>query len=219
MKTCFGEPATANFVPDLWEHSSRAGKSVEDYIDSPTQDAYTGIYAWCCALFISNVLFAIDILCYATRDHTGNFFLETSWRAQIHIWYTRYWWFALACEQALLGVGGGRGKEERACSQVRFACDVMAAMLVDRNNKIFLIWKFTAVFMQTLWTNFLLFCPPKLRQWKPPIQGYLYFLFITLFEIIPEIAFGKRHDPGQIIIVEDKKTNRQEAFLNEHENF
>ena len=49
------------------------------------------------------------------------------------------------------------------------------------------------------------------------VQGYLYFLFIyciTFFEIIPEIAFGKRHDPGQIkltqktednIIIEDKK--------------
>ena len=49
------------------------------------------------------------------------------------------------------------------------------------------------------------------------IQGYLYFLFIyciTLFEIIPEIVFGKRHDPSDItyltrktednIIVEDK---------------
>ena len=64
------------------------------------------------------------------------------------------------------------------------------------------------------------------------IQGYLYFLFIhcfTLFEIILEITFGKFHDLGQItyltqktednIIVEDKKTNRQKAFLNEHENF
>ena len=33
------------------------------------------------------------------------------------------------------------------------------------------------------------------------IQGYLYFLFIywiTVFEIISEIAFGKRHDPGWI---------------------
>ena len=49
------------------------------------------------------------------------------------------------------------------------------------------------------------------------IQGYLYFLFIyciTLFEIIPEVVFGKRHDMGEItyltikteynIIVEDK---------------
>ena len=49
------------------------------------------------------------------------------------------------------------------------------------------------------------------------IQGYLYFLFIyciTLFEIIPEIVFGKCHDPGEIthltqktednIFVEDK---------------
>ena len=29
-------------------------------------------------------------------------------------------------------------------------CDVMAAMLVDRNNKIFLLWEFTSIFMQTL---------------------------------------------------------------------
>ena len=50
-----------------------------------------------------------------------------------------------------------------------FACDVMAAMLVDRNNKIFLLGELSAIFMQTMWTNFLLFCPPTWRQWKPPI--------------------------------------------------
>ena len=32
----------------------------------------------------------------------------------------------------------------------RIACDVMAAMLVDRNNKIFLLWELTAIFMQTM---------------------------------------------------------------------
>ena len=34
--------------------------------------------------------FAIEILRYGTRDHTGNFFLKTSWQEQIHIWLTRY---------------------------------------------------------------------------------------------------------------------------------
>ena len=50
-----------------------------------------------------------------------------------------------------------------------FACDVMAAMLVYRDNKIFLLWGLTAIFMQTMWTNFLLFCTPTWRQCKPPI--------------------------------------------------
>ena len=45
----------------------------------------------------------------------------------------------------------------------------MAAMLVDRNNKIYLLWEFTAIFMQTMWARFLLFCPPTWRQCKPPI--------------------------------------------------
>ena len=31
-----------------------------------------------------------------------------------------------------------------------FACNVVAAVLVDRNNKICLLWEFTAIFMQTL---------------------------------------------------------------------
>ena len=56
---------------------------------------------------------------------------------------------------------------------------------------------------------------------------YISHLSTTLFEIILEIAFGKPHDLGQItyltqktednVIVEDKKINRQKAFLNEHE--
>ena len=50
-----------------------------------------------------------------------------------------------------------------------FACDVMAAMLVDRKNEIFLLWEITSIFMQTLWTNFLLFCRPTWRQCRPPI--------------------------------------------------
>ena len=55
-----------------------------------------------------------------------------------------------------------------------FACDVMAAILVDRNSKIFLLREFTATFMQTLWTNFLLICPPIWWQFKPPIGGLNY---------------------------------------------
>ena len=35
-------------------------------------------------------------------------------------------------------------------SVAEFACDVMAAMLVVRNNKIFLLWEFTSIFMQTM---------------------------------------------------------------------
>ena len=31
-----------------------------------------------------------------------------------------------------------------------FACDVMASMLVDRSNKVFLLWELTSLFMQTL---------------------------------------------------------------------
>ena len=63
------------------------------------------------------------------------------------------------------------------------------------------------------------------------IQGYLYFLYIyciTLLEIIPEIVFGKRHDPGEItylthrtegnILLKTKIKDRQKVFLNEHEN-
>ena len=49
-----------------------------------------------------------------------------------------------------------------------FACDVMAAMLVDSNNKIFLLWVLTFIFMQ-MWANFLLFCPPTWWQCKPAI--------------------------------------------------
>ena len=30
------------------------------------------------------------------------------------------------------------------------ACDVMVAMLVDRNNKIFFLWELTSIFMQTI---------------------------------------------------------------------
>ena len=29
-------------------------------------------------------------------------------------------------------------------------CDVMAAMLVYRNNKIFVLWELTSIFMQTM---------------------------------------------------------------------
>ena len=35
-------------------------------------------------------------------------------------------------------------------SHMRFACDVMAAMLVHRNNKFFLLWELTSIFMQTV---------------------------------------------------------------------
>ena len=38
-----------------------------------------------------------------------------------------------------------------------------------RNNKIFLLWELTSIFMQTMWVNFLLFCTPTWRQCKPPI--------------------------------------------------
>ena len=67
-----------------------------------------------------------------------------------------------------------------------FACHVMAAMLVYRNNKIFLLWDLTSILMQTIETNFLLFCTPTWRQCKPPLQlknntlwhySYLYSLY------------------------------------------
>ena len=45
----------------------------------------------------------------------------------------------------------------------------MAAMLVYRNNKIFLLWELTSIFMQTIQTNFLLFCTPTWQQRKPSI--------------------------------------------------
>ena len=45
----------------------------------------------------------------------------------------------------------------------------IAAKLVDRRNKIFLLWDFFSIFMQTLWTNFLLFCLPTWRKCKLPI--------------------------------------------------
>ena len=43
------------------------------------------------------------------------------------------------------------------------------------------------------------------------VQSYLYFLFIywvTLFEIIPKIAFRKRHDPGQITLSDSEDRGR-----------
>ena len=43
------------------------------------------------------------------------------------------------------------------------------------------------------------------------IQGYLYFLFIYCMHYIirddTEIAFGKRHDPGQITYLIQKTTD------------
>ena len=64
-----------------------------------------------------------------------------------------------------------------------FVCDVMAAMLVYRNNKIFLLWELTSIFIQTMRTNFLLFCTPTWRPCKPPIGGLLFiaisFSFVT----------------------------------------
>ena len=42
---------------------------------------------------------------------------------------------------------------------------------MDRNNEIFLLWELTAIFTQTLWTNFVLFCPPTWQRCKPPIRG------------------------------------------------
>ena len=62
-----------------------------------------------------------------------------------------------------------------------FVCDVRAAMLVDRNNKIFLLWELTSIFKQTTWTTFLLFCPPTWRQWNPPINDYPFkIIFVNL---------------------------------------
>ena len=58
------------------------------------------------------------------------------------------------------------------CLYCWFACDVMAAILVYRNNKIFLLWDLNSIFMQTIWTNFLLFCTPTWRQCKPPIVRF-----------------------------------------------
>ena len=39
--------------------------------------------------------------------------------------------------------------------------------------------------MQTTWTNFLLFCPPTWRQWKPPItKGKDCWWFLTCFVVV-----------------------------------
>ena len=46
------------------------------------------------------------------------------------------------------------------------------------------------------------------------IQGYLYFLFIyciTLFKIIPEIVFRKRHDPSQVTY--QTQTDRRQYLI------
>ena len=51
----------------------------------------------------------------------------------------------------------------------------MAAMLVYRNNEIFLLWELTSILMQTVWTNFLLCCTPTWRQCKPPIRAFAPF--------------------------------------------
>ena len=53
----------------------------------------------------------------------------------------------------------------------------MPAMLVDRNNKIFLLGELTAIFMQTMLVNFVLFCPPTWRKCKPPIaKNWLQYI-------------------------------------------
>ena len=44
-----------------------------------------------------------------------------------------------------------------------FACDVIPAMLVYRNNTTFLLCELTSIFMQTMATHFLLFCAPRWR--------------------------------------------------------
>ena len=50
--------------------------------------------------------------------------------------------------------------EEEGYRNCRVACDVIAAMLVDRNNKVFLPLELTSIFMQNLmWAN-----PPILRH-------------------------------------------------------
>ena len=49
--------------------------------------------------------------------------------------------------------------EEEGYRNCRVACDVIAAMLVDRNNKFFLPLELTSIFMQTMWAN-----PPILRH-------------------------------------------------------
>ena len=67
-----------------------------------------------------------------------------------------------------------------------YACDIMVAMLMHRNNKIFVLWEFTAIFTQTLWTNFLLFCPPTWRQWKPPI-AIARLSLVRIFVVLKEI--------------------------------
>ena len=41
-------------------------------------------------------------------------------------------------------------KGEEGYRNCRVACDVMAAMLVDMNNKVFLLLKLTSIFMQTM---------------------------------------------------------------------
>ena len=51
------------------------------------------------------------------------------------------------------------GEGEEGYRIWRIACDVMAAMLVDRNNTIFLLWELTSIFIQTMWAN-----PPILRH-------------------------------------------------------
>ena len=53
----------------------------------------------------------------------------------------------------------------------------MAAMLVDRKNKIFLLWELPAIFMQTLWANFLSFCPPTWWRCKPLISSFRRYHF------------------------------------------
>ena len=52
-------------------------------------------------------------------------------------------------------LGPARGQVRVECISVspaywRIAFDMVAAMLVDRNNKIFLLGELTAVFMQTM---------------------------------------------------------------------
>ena len=44
------------------------------------------------------------------------------------------------------------GKETKRSGKANssFACDVMAALLMYRNKKIFLLWELTSIFMQTM---------------------------------------------------------------------
>ena len=49
------------------------------------------------------------------------------------------------------------------------ACDIMVAMLVGENNKIFILWELTSILMQTMWTNLILFWHQHSSKCNPPL--------------------------------------------------